>query len=217
MSETDIDSFSVGIIGGGRGGFELLKIFLGFRRCKVCFVVDLDSDAPGMQLASSKGIPVYSDFEKAFEAYRTDFIIEATGFPRVQKMILEKLPEGVEMIGSKSALFMFDMLEDIRTHVNMEVVGEISSVGREINAKLKDINRFIDRIKFTSVELDMLAINARIEAAHAGDNGKGFSMVADEVKNSARIVQKLANEISEINEGMMLVHDSIDLSLEKLK
>lgn len=217
MSETNDEIFSVGIVGGGRGGFELLKIFLGFRNCKVCFVADLDSDAPAMQLASSKDIPVFSGFEKALEECRTDFVIEATGFPKVQKMILEKLPEGTELIGSKSALFMFDMLEDTRTHVNREVVGEISSESREINSKLKDISRFIERIKFTSVELDMLAINARIEAAHAGDEGKGFSMVADEVKNSARIVQKLANEISEINDGMLHVHDSIDRSLEKLK
>jgi methyl-accepting chemotaxis protein len=58
-------------------------------------------------------------------------------------------------------------------------------------------------------QIDLLSINASIEAARAGSVGKGFSVVADEVKVLANKTKLSANTAQEINESLMPMLDKI--------
>ncbi|HSI37908.1 MAG TPA: diguanylate cyclase [Methylotenera sp.] len=56
------------IVGGGRGGFALLEMFLEDKLVEVIAVVDRDAMAPGMQFAKFYEIPIYTDAIQAFQA-----------------------------------------------------------------------------------------------------------------------------------------------------
>ncbi|MGL4344161.1 MAG: methyl-accepting chemotaxis protein [Cellulosilyticaceae bacterium] len=63
---------------------------------------------------------------------------------------------------------------------------------------LKDINHFAEVIKGMARQTSMLSFNATIEAARAGDAGKGFKVVADEIRKLSESTNNVSSHISDI-------------------
>lgn len=90
----------------------------------------------------------------------------------------------------------------------------------ELTTKVQKVGSFVDTILSISSQTNLLALNASIEAARAGEAGRGFSVVADEIRQLSEDTKEASNNITRIiqdlNADTRLANESIANAVESV-
>ncbi|MCT8136665.1 globin-coupled sensor protein [Anaerobacillus sp. CMMVII] len=90
--------------------------------------------------------------------------------------------------------------------VSKEAVATNSRV-KNLLEQMKNMKQIVELIKSIATQTNLLALNASIEAARAGDAGRGFSVVANEVR---KLAEQTATSVGDINEALHLIESEIE-------
>ena len=110
---------------------------------------------------------------------------------------------------------------DMIRNLSDQLEGSVSSVA-ELSEQSQTIGQVLGVIQDIAEQTNLLALNAAIEAARAGEQGRGFAVVADEVRALAGRTQDATQEIAEIiaslqsktSDIVQLIHESRNQGLE---
>lgn len=170
----------------------------------------------------SKSISNQSEEEKRKFSAASDVIRELNSIAESIQALAEasktSAKEGQEAANNSQAQVQNSMKEMGEIQERVQLASEQVSA---LNATAQNIANIIDSISEIADQTNLLALNAAIEAARAGEQGRGFAVVADEVRALAEKTSQSSHEINSIitdlTDNVHHVTQSMDVVVEQVQ
>lgn len=144
-------------------------------------------------------------------------------------LVVEKMQEMADSLNQRAEKGIERSQELL---VSIDRIAEVSTENTEMLLNLQNqaraIHGVVQTIRNIASQTHLLALNAAIEAAHAGEFGRGFDVVAKEVRKLSAMVQDqitevrdsaqaITEEIGRISTGLNLVQDNVGVSQQQIQ
>ncbi|GEK35109.1 methyl-accepting chemotaxis protein [Kurthia sibirica] len=136
----------------------------------------------------------------------------------LSKMIeaIEQLSTNTELTAKQALLNNQSMTKSLHSMLQLQQLINGADTERSLlHERMTDILRVSTSVKAISRQTHLLALNAEIEAAHAGESGKSFAVVAMEVRSLAEQVNQAAQHIQNVSTEIHLQGDRMAMSFSK--
>ncbi|HWQ07974.1 MAG TPA: methyl-accepting chemotaxis protein, partial [Holophaga sp.] len=168
--------------------------------------------------AKAEDIRTFTDLSEAFHRSPCDLVFEVTGKEAVAGELNQLLVgTNCHAVSHHAARVVVQVQDENLARLRTSLTDPLNKIKTEINTSLDGSRNIVSRINQIMSSMQMLALNASIEAAKVGVHGKGFMVVADHMTKSVESVRNLTKEIESMNLNILQVSKQIDSALEHLK
>lgn len=144
--------YNIAIVGGGKGGYAMLRVFQGVSDVQIVGISDINPEAIGIKLARELEIPIYTDFVEMLNNSQSDIVIDVTGNEAVHEKIKEMLSEGsillhgtvarlISLIGIKRSEMFHELNEQAQHLAGMSE--ELNATVEQVPEIIKEVSKFI--------------------------------------------------------------------------
>ncbi|MCK5807662.1 hypothetical protein KAH37_01620 [bacterium] len=200
-----------GFIGCDTQTVDMLRFFSTLPDITVAVVADVTRDTPAMIFASQNGIHMTTNVMEAATTYKLDILFHVSAMDSISSASIATALSDEAIYFNPATTKV--MLKTVATILSTEYI----RLEQQFVSNIREISQALNEFATITKNIDILAINASIEAARAGETGKGFSVVATNIKDLVKHSKQNFTNIRRALRELEQVGDNLALTSKILK